>query len=226
MAPIHDWLTADDEEAFDERVAIMALDGGMSIDAGETAARLAFSFVTHLALALVKSDACTQSRVSAANADHGLRRSNEDKRKAVGLLLADAEWSKLSNAEIARLCNVSHTFVNNTRNPPAPKPPTPPSPPAPPTAPEVTGNVSGPTPPPPPAGEATAEPDTNGADAYGDDTTIQTLLDETVKELDEARELLAVAAVADLKAEVMKWKTSADIARRERDDVQSRLVKP
>lgn len=50
-----------------------------------------------------------------ANAAHGLRRSNEDKRKAVERVLADPEWAKWSDREIARLCRVSNTFVSSLR---------------------------------------------------------------------------------------------------------------
>ena len=46
-----------------------------------------------------------------ANANHGVRRSNADKRRAVMMLLEDSEWSKWSNAEIARRCNVSDMLV-------------------------------------------------------------------------------------------------------------------
>lgn len=50
-----------------------------------------------------------------ANSDHGLRRSNADKRKAVGILLADAEWSKWSDRQIAEACAVSNNFVSELR---------------------------------------------------------------------------------------------------------------
>lgn len=50
-----------------------------------------------------------------ANAAHGLRRSNADKRKAVGTLLGDAEWTKLSDREIAKRCGVSNDFVSRIR---------------------------------------------------------------------------------------------------------------
>lgn len=50
-----------------------------------------------------------------ANADHGLRRSNADKRKAVGILLADAEWGAWSDRQIAEACSVSHNFVSELR---------------------------------------------------------------------------------------------------------------
>lgn len=50
-----------------------------------------------------------------ANADHGLRRSNLDKRRAVETLLNDPEWSQWSDREIARRCAVSDRFVNGVR---------------------------------------------------------------------------------------------------------------
>jgi hypothetical protein len=46
-----------------------------------------------------------------ANAEHGLRRTNADKRRAVDVLLKDAEWSKWPAREIARRCQVTHPFV-------------------------------------------------------------------------------------------------------------------
>lgn len=50
-----------------------------------------------------------------ANADHGLRRTNEDKRKAVCTLLNDIEWSEWSDREVARQCNVSDMTVSRVR---------------------------------------------------------------------------------------------------------------
>lgn len=46
-----------------------------------------------------------------ANSKHGLPRTNADKRKAVGIALNDAEWSKLPTREIAEMCSVSHNLV-------------------------------------------------------------------------------------------------------------------
>lgn len=54
-----------------------------------------------------------------ANASHGLRRTNEDKRRAVMTMLADAEWSTWSDRDIARQCGVSHPFVAAVRSPAA-----------------------------------------------------------------------------------------------------------
>lgn len=50
-----------------------------------------------------------------ANASHGLRRSNADKRKAVQTLLADEEWAKWSDRKIAEACNVDHKTVAEVR---------------------------------------------------------------------------------------------------------------
>lgn len=50
-----------------------------------------------------------------ANESHGLRRTNEDKRRAVLTLLNDAEWAKWSDREIAKVCAVSHVFVGRLR---------------------------------------------------------------------------------------------------------------
>jgi hypothetical protein len=47
-----------------------------------------------------------------ANTTHGLRRSNEDKRRAVTMLLKDEEWSLWSQSKIAKACRVSREYVN------------------------------------------------------------------------------------------------------------------
>ena len=50
-----------------------------------------------------------------ANASHGLRRTNADKRRAVETLLRDQEWAAWSDHEIARRCAVSQPFVSDVR---------------------------------------------------------------------------------------------------------------
>lgn len=50
-----------------------------------------------------------------ANAEHGLRRSNADKRRSVLSLLSDEEWGARADNWIAGKCKVSHTFVENLR---------------------------------------------------------------------------------------------------------------
>ena len=49
------------------------------------------------------------------NATHGVRRTAEDKRRAVGILLARPEWAKWSDREIAERCRVSHKLVAKVR---------------------------------------------------------------------------------------------------------------
>jgi hypothetical protein len=51
-----------------------------------------------------------------ANATHGLRRTNADKRRAVLTLLGDEEWSQWSDREIARRCGVSTPFASKLRS--------------------------------------------------------------------------------------------------------------
>lgn len=50
-----------------------------------------------------------------ANEAHGLRRTNEDKRRAVLTLLGDEEWAGWSDREIARRCHVDHVTVGRIR---------------------------------------------------------------------------------------------------------------
>lgn len=50
-----------------------------------------------------------------ANADHGQRRTNADKRRAVETLLRDEEWGQWSDREIARRCVVSNHMVAEVR---------------------------------------------------------------------------------------------------------------
>ena len=50
-----------------------------------------------------------------ANAVHGMRRTNADKRKAVMILFQDPEWRQWSDNEIAKRCNVSWDLVKSVR---------------------------------------------------------------------------------------------------------------
>ncbi len=50
-----------------------------------------------------------------ANAQHGKRRTNADKRRAVLTLLGDEEWRKWSNVQIATHCKVSEFHVRSLR---------------------------------------------------------------------------------------------------------------
>jgi len=53
----------------------------------------------------------------AVNNDHGLRKSNEDKRKSVQTMLDDAEWVQISDHKIAKHCGCSHMLVGRMRAP-------------------------------------------------------------------------------------------------------------
>lgn len=50
-----------------------------------------------------------------ANDKHGLKRTNADKRHAVEVLLADAEWRQKSDRWIAEKCHVGHPLVADLR---------------------------------------------------------------------------------------------------------------
>lgn len=50
------------------------------------------------------------------NAEHGKRRTNEDKRRKVMMLLEDEEWQGWSSRKIAEKCKVGHKFVDKLRN--------------------------------------------------------------------------------------------------------------
>ncbi len=50
-----------------------------------------------------------------ANNDHGLQRTRDDRRRAVRMLLMDAEWCALSSRDLADMAKVSHTFVDQQR---------------------------------------------------------------------------------------------------------------
>lgn len=60
-----------------------------------------------------KRDAILHS--CSANATHGYRRTNADKRRAVLKLLGDKEWSRWSDGRIAKACRVSQPFVSTLR---------------------------------------------------------------------------------------------------------------
>ena len=49
------------------------------------------------------------------NANHGIRRTNEDKQRAVHKLLDDDDWCLWSDGEIAKRCAVSQPFVSKLR---------------------------------------------------------------------------------------------------------------
>jgi hypothetical protein len=58
-----------------------------------------------------------QDLALSANNEHGLPRTNEDKRKSVETALSYERHAKKSDRQIGRLCDVSHTLVAAVRNP-------------------------------------------------------------------------------------------------------------
>lgn len=54
-------------------------------------------------------------RAAGANNNHGLQRSNDDKQRAVRMLLRDEDLCKDSSRALAEVVMVSHTFVDNVR---------------------------------------------------------------------------------------------------------------
>ena len=52
---------------------------------------------------------------ASANAMHGLRRTQADKRRSIETLLRDPEWMKWSDREIAKTCSVDHKTVGTVR---------------------------------------------------------------------------------------------------------------
>ena len=51
-----------------------------------------------------------------ANADHGLRRTSADKRKAVLTMLNDEKWSEWPQTQIAQACRVTPEYVSRLKN--------------------------------------------------------------------------------------------------------------
>lgn len=85
-------------------------DGFHRVQAARQAELLDINALVHMG---TQRDAILHS--AGANGTHGLRRTNEDKRRAVTRLLKDEEWAKWSDREIARKCMVSNNFVSVVR---------------------------------------------------------------------------------------------------------------
>ncbi len=167
-----------------------------------------------------------------ANSKHGLPRTNEDKRKAVSIVLDDNEWSKQSLRDIAKLCGVSYQLVSNIMQERDAPPPARTEPPPEVGAvnidklklPETGGNsaelppkVEGPSTSPSPGLTAQEKADVIAADAHGD-VTVSQLLDETQAELDAAIRKIAALEADDKVKELSKWQTAADVHSRRADE--------
>lgn len=115
-----------------------------------------------------------------ANNKHGLRPTNEDKRKGVITMLKDIEWQDFSNREIANICGVSHTLVNAIRKElEAGKP---------------SGKVS--TPKPPSGKVSTPDPAVEFNEAEIERETLRAAADNLQKENQELQDQLTVAMAA------------------------------
>ena len=86
-------------------------DGFHRIEAAESIGQPEFDVETHQG---TRRDAVLFS--VGVNAEHGLRRTNADKRRAVLTLLHDPEWSTWSNSVIARHCHVDEKTVRIWRD--------------------------------------------------------------------------------------------------------------
>jgi len=163
-----------------------------------------------------------------ANATHGLRRSNEDKRRAVRMALDDPEWAALPNREIARMTGTTHPFVADMREAmkPAPKPEggnvssqdaprrednTKSTPPPAPRADQQPGNVSTSKP-----GKVEAEPEAS------DGPTLAEIADEQQREIERLQGEISAMQADDQKAEALKLRRLADNAQRQQSEAMEK----
>ena len=148
-----------------------------------------------------------------ANSMHGLRPTRADKRKAVNTMLDDFEWVEMSDREIARICNVSHTFVADTRRPkPVVKP-------------EPSGNVAT------PKQESPVVVQDEEDEVDETQEAVQQLLSENerlndrlaVEAMDASEEekLLAKETIDDLRAEIRILRIENESLKISRDTYQS-----
>lgn len=96
---------------YDESAGVYWLaDGFHRFEAHRVIGRVAIS-------AFIKDGTLRDAKLHAAgaNATHGLRRTNADKRNAVTMLLEDPELVQWSDREIAKACDVSHMLVASVR---------------------------------------------------------------------------------------------------------------
>lgn len=169
-----------------------------------------------------------------ANSTHGLRRTTEDKRRAVRMALEDAEWSQLSDREIARLTATSHPFVgqlreamnptkqapesgnastqesaprreDNTKSTPAPTP----------RADQLPGNVSTHAP-----AEQTAEAGNVSSD--DDAPTLAEIADEQQREIERLQADVQALQSDDQRAETLKARRMLDNAVRQQGEAMEK----
>ena len=167
-----------------------------------------------------------------ANTVHGLRPTSDDKRKAVAIMLADPEWSELSDRAIARHCGCSHPLVADMRNP---KPAQSGNSSTPKQA--VSGNSSsqdrvasgnsssaqtgpsGNSSTKPAKTQAQVEAEQNAQDAHGDDADPVALLEQALAENQTLQQELFAVQADDQKAETIKWHRIAEVQRRRQEEL-------
>lgn len=160
-----------------------------------------------------------------ANVPHGLTLTNDDKRKAVLVMLGDPEWSKLTDRAIARHCGCSHMTVGRLRNPEpasgtsATKSPAEIGTSATPVklqSPQSAGTSA--TNAPVAKTQKQQEAEQNAADAHGDSDPIA-MLEEAQKEIQTLQQELFALQADDQKAEILKFKRIADVATRRQNEL-------
>ncbi len=172
-----------------------------------------------------------------ANVPHGLTLTNEDKRKAVLVMLADPEWSELTDRAIARHCGCSHMTVGRLRNPEPDEKPAKSGTSAT-AAPAEIGTSATPVKLQSPQSAGTSasaerdeslrlngiktqkqlEAEQNAADAHGDSDPIA-LLEEAQKEIQTLQQELFALQADDQKAETLKYRRIADLATRRQNEL-------
>lgn len=87
-------------------------------DGFHRAAAAEFYHPLHVSIAVIVHQGSQRDAIlysTGANAEHGLRRNNADKRRSVDVMLRDPQWATWSDREIARQCRVSNHFVSAMR---------------------------------------------------------------------------------------------------------------
>ncbi len=174
-----------------------------------------------------------------ANVPHGLSLTSEDKRKAVLIMLADPEWSEMSDRAIARHCGCSHTSVSRLRNPepeakavahcasPAQAEPAETVAPVALTSPQGNGGFS--------QAESDESLRLNGiktkrqqeaeqlaADAHGESDPVA-MLEEAQKQIEALQGELFALQADDQRAETLKYKHLADVAARRQNELMDTI---
>lgn len=97
-------------DVFHDGAEYWLADGWHRLDAHERAGRVTIAANVHQG---GRRDALLYA--VGANARHGLRRTNADKRRSVSLMLSDSEWALWSDRAIADRCGVHHSMVGAVR---------------------------------------------------------------------------------------------------------------